>query len=204
MKYLASILSIIFQPTLAATLSLGIFHAFFPHLIVPFVNEYFIPLFLIIFIGTYILPSLGIVLLKISANIESYQLDSKTDRTKVSVLICAIWICVITTIITKFPLSTSLNYILFSQIIIIISVSILNYFYKFSLHTFSISFVVILLGMGIYYSKNEYYITHLYAAIIIAGLVGWARMILQKHTPTQIIVGYISGAILAFCVSLFL
>lgn len=203
-KYLAHFISVIFQPTLASSLSLLIFQLSFSKINLPFVHEYFYPFFFIIFCATYLLPSISIIFLKLTNTISSYSIDNKEDRLKVSVLICVIWISILSAIITKFEMSPSLQIVLIGQIVTIVLVSILNYFYKFSLHTFSISFLVFLLAFAISRSQKFDFMPVLYFSILIAGIVGWARLYLQKHTQVQLYVGYISGGILGILVSLLL
>lgn len=195
MKIIAQILSLIFQPTLAVALTFLVIQSTFPSLLLPFVNEYFLPFIYLIFFSTYILPSIGILVLKFTKNIETFSLDSKIDRTKVSISICVIWCASMLMIILKFPLSKSLILILVFQVLIIFLVSILNYFYKFSLHTFGIIFPTVWLALSMYKSTNFYLINYLYFLILVCGIVGWARLYLSKHTPQELVVGYLAGGI---------
>lgn len=198
MKIIAQIISLVFQPTLAVTLIYLIIQSTFPNLLLPFLNEYFLPFFYLILFSTYILPSLGILVLKFTGNIQTFSIDSKIDRTKVSILICVFWIISCLTLILKFPLSKSLILILYFQVLILILVSIINYFYKFSLHTFGITFPTVWFLLAIYKSTNFYLLNYLLLLIFICGIVGWSRLYLNKHSPKELIIGYVAGGFSSF------
>ncbi len=204
MKIIASFLSFIFQPSIAPTMCLVIFHLFYPHILMPFVNEYFSPLLLLIFIGTYVLPSFAIIIIKITGIIQNYDMDSRLDRIKAGAVVLLIWGFVFFSVITKFQLSDTLKYLFFSQMIVLVLVSFINYFFKFSIHTFTISFLVVLVGLCIHFTNSFEFLPIFCFIILIAGTIGWARMYLQKHTLWQLSVGYLFGALLGAVCMLFL
>lgn len=159
----------------------------------PFSNAYFYPFLTLIFLGTYLLPSVVILLFRLLKITDSYTLESKKDRLIAAVMVLFLWSFFIYIFESKYGFSKLLISVLVSACVVLFLATIINYFYRFSLHTFAISTLCAFLFLGIFITENDTLLYPLLISIFVAGLVGWARLLLQKHSFLQLLVGYFSG-----------
>ncbi|TAF74687.1 MAG: hypothetical protein EAZ53_07795 [Bacteroidetes bacterium] len=193
MKYIAQLISVIFQPLMVPSiLFLNIF-LINQSLLMPFSNVYFYPFLTLIFLGTYLLPSVVILLFRLLKITDSYTLESKKDRLIAAVMVLFLWSFFIYIFESKYGFSKLLISVLVSACVVLFLATIINYFYRFSLHTFAISTLCSFLFFGIFITENDTLLYPLLISIFVAGLVGWARLLLQKHTFLQLTIGYFSG-----------
>lgn len=69
-----------------------------------------------------------------------------------------------------------------------------NIFFKISLHTLGAgSLAAFHLCAALHY--EDWAFTYLFASVLVAGLVGTARLIRQAHEPGEVYAGYLAGAI---------
>ncbi|MBX9449307.1 MAG: hypothetical protein KL787_06160 [Taibaiella sp.] len=74
----------------------------------------------------------------------------------------------------------------------IIMIFLINIFFKVSMHTTAIASTVGILIMMILQLKIDI-LWIIIASIVLAGLVGTARLILKEHLPFELVLGYITG-----------
>lgn len=74
----------------------------------------------------------------------------------------------------------------------IIMIFLINIFFKVSMHTTAIASTVGILIMMILQLKIDI-LWIIIAAIVLAGLIGTARLILKEHLPFELVLGYITG-----------
>lgn len=203
MKFLAQFISIVFQPLLVPTALLVSIYFLDATLLIPFSYSYFFPFLLIVFLTTYIVPAVLILIFRFFKITDSFTLDSQKDRIVAAILILFLWSFFTYLFETKYGLNkVILNVLLFSCTTLFIS-SLLNYFYRFSLHTFSYSTIVFFVFFGIYFTNSHSLLYLELATIFLSGLVGWSRLFLQIHTPNQVFFGYSLGGIIGFIGSAF-
>ncbi len=147
---------------------------------------------IVVIINTLILPILLIWLLKKIRIIQSVSLDLKQDR------LFPFFIAGIFYFTTWFVFN-SLNIIPFLTTIFVISTflvllaAIINVFWKISIHNMSMGAI----STAILFLTASHYILSpwpAYIIFILSGLVGFARLKLQSHSPAQIYSGFILGA----------
>ncbi len=87
--------------------------------------------------------------------------------------------------------------ILVAALMIQVVCAVINVWWKVSTHTAAIGgFAGALLAFSILFAFNPLW--WFCIIIIIAGMVGTARMILRQHTLTQVVTGFLIGAVLGF------
>jgi hypothetical protein len=151
-------------------------------------------------IMTFVIPSMFIPMLYYFSIVKSLTLDNKRDRvialSAVS-LLYAFCYYFMTTIV--FP-EILLNIVLASAISIAIS-ALISSFYKISLHACGIGGIVALI-ISLFLKYNLEMRLFLIMAIIISGMIGFARLFLNKHNPYQIYLGWLVGFSIVFIVLL--
>jgi hypothetical protein len=78
-RKLSLFISYLFQPVLMPTLVFGFLIFWAPHLINDTLIHKWV-LLLMVFLTTYVIPLLSIVMMKLTGNISSFQMESKDER----------------------------------------------------------------------------------------------------------------------------
>lgn len=164
-------------------------------LLLPFSNEYFNPFLALVFLGTYLLPSIMILLLKLVRITDSFTLESKKDRIISAFAVLLLWGLFTYVLYAKYGINLQIIKVLLVICLILFLSTAANFFYRFSLHTFSVATLVAFLFFGILIYEASQLINQLLILILISGVIGWARMILWKHSLMQLAIGYLSGGV---------
>ncbi|NOR86268.1 MAG: phosphatase PAP2 family protein [Bacteroidales bacterium] len=148
-------------------------------------------IFAVVLINTIFLPISIIWLMKKMSMIQSMSLEQKQDRLY-PFFISAIFY------FTTWYVFNSLNIFPFLPLIFIISsilvfiAIIINVFWKISVHSISMGAVSAAI---LFLTASQFIISSwpAYIIFLLAGLVGFARLKLQAHHPSQIYVGFLLG-----------
>ncbi|MBS1589940.1 MAG: hypothetical protein JST52_10040 [Bacteroidetes bacterium] len=142
-------------------------------------------------LNTVLFPVLVVVLLKALGFIESIKLHDTRDRI----------IPLIGTMIFYFWMNQvvkNLNYPLVVHVLTLgcfwglIGVFMINIFFKISMHTAAAGGMLGIMMVLMLISKVNMLLPF-FIAVVIAGLIGTARLILSAHRPPEIWLGYIVG-----------
>lgn len=198
--YLAKAISIIFHPLLMPTLGL---------LAILFSGSYLsmMPtqaktiLIIVTAIGTFILPISMVPLYSFFNIIKNVEMEPRENRL-FPYLITTIFYFSTYFFLRKFPIPFINSFILASAICILAN-AIINYWWKISSHTTGIGGIIGLL-ITLTLRLNAEVVTFFIIAIIIAGLIGFARLRLEAHTPKQVYAGYLLGFIVVAGITYFL
>lgn len=165
-------------------------------------------LFIIVIAFSFVLPSVSVFLMKQLGFVSSMSLHSKNERIA-PIIVTAIfylWLMANTEGSNIFP--SIYSRFLLGSIISIFILLIFNSFTKVSLHTAGIGGILTMVLISVLnYSGHEIHLAFIdgYKTIsklplisifvILAGLIGTARLALNAHTPDEIYLGYIIGSI---------
>ena len=155
------------------------------------ITNYLTYIYLILFLSTIILPLLSLFFLIKNKKVSSLEINNYKERS-LPLFITALWMGYgyykIGSLLTFAPI---LKAELIGGITIIIVATIISKYWKISLHMLAIGGVV-----GVYFSLNML-IGNLQniiiVAVIIAGIVGSARIYEKAHNHCQVYVGFIAG-----------
>lgn len=193
MKQTAKFISIIFHPLLLPVYA--IIFIFSQHQSIYFISfEAKKSIVIIFFILTFVAPVLSILLMKNFKMISSIYLHERKDRfLPYSIVISYYLICylVFQKVPVKFPFY--INDILLIASISTLITFIFNFKTKLSAHAVSVgSFIT----YAIFFIKIQYQQTFYYAILflLIAGLIGFSRLFLNRHNPQQVYSGFIVGS----------
>lgn len=204
MTALAHFVSIIFHPLLLSTYMVWVLGWFFPGLLM--VNrEVLLPVSGFVFLVTGILPALNLLMFRYFGTITSYFLSDHRQRIIPFFFIALIYMLVTALFYFKLPLSDNFIKLMIIVTVMVVASAIITVFYKVSVHSLGIWGCV---GMMLPLNKAVEDGAMLWPtciAIIIAGLVMWARLLLNVHVPRQVLVGSLVGLAIGFAgmISLF-
>lgn len=166
-------------------------------------NKY--PLWLgYLFINLVLFPLLATILMKLLGFVSSITMKEPKDRIipLIATMIFYFWAYNVSKNITpEVPLF--MRTFLLGTFWGVIMIFIINIFFKISMHTTAIGGTIGILLVMIFYSKVDI-LPLLVIGILIAGLIGTARLILKEHIPFELLLGYIVGMLVQIGAYVFL
>ena len=188
---LAKIISILFQPLLMpiyGTIILLNTSSWMAYVVFPALRN---ALYIVIFCSTFLIPGLTFILLLRKKQINSLEMYTRNERILpyISTLLyyLAGWY-----LINKLPVPRVFSNIILGATIAIFIAFFINLRWKISIHMIGLGGTV-----GLLYAFATLFNLPLgipiISLIIIAGITGTARLILDAHIPSQIYTGFIIG-----------
>lgn len=195
----ARIASFLFHPLLIPTLGfLLLFNSGFYFTMLPWsVKEFML---LVVFLSTCVLPALSIGLLAFSPKFD-LRMEKNTDRI-LPLIFSSIFYYIGYLILQRLPIYPVYNFFLIASILVQIALLFISLGWKISTHSAAIGG---LLGgfFALSFRLEENPVMMLIILILIAGIVGTSRLILQKHTSWQVYSGFLLGFLIMNLVFLF-
>ena len=185
----ARVTSIIFHPLLIPTfgflllINSGYYFALLPWSVKKI-------MLLTVFLSTCVLPALSIGILSMSPKFDIHMVKS-TDRI-LPLLFSSIYYYLGYLILEQMPVFPIYNLFLISAILVQIALIIVSLKWKISAHSAAIGGLI---GgvIALSYRLQEYPVLMVTLLILVAGLVATSRLILLKHTNTQVYAGFSLG-----------
>ena len=190
-KQLARIISLIFHPLFIPTYliaSLVFMNAFFA-LVLP--NDAKLKIILLVFMTSALFPVIVLFGMYRFRLVTSIKMDNREERLYPYVA-TSIFFFLTYYLVWKANLSPVFYYCLLGASILAVLTLLINFRWKISAHTVSIGGVI-----GAFFGlQSVLYVDmllQLSVSILIAGLVGYARLKAGKHTQAQVYAGYFLG-----------
>lgn len=193
MKGLALFISILLHPMLMATygcllLFFGIKNTVYDFM-TPFETKWRITL--IVFLFSFLFPSLNIFILYKLKRLPSITLSNQKDRT-FPYIMTAIFYFGLFYLLMDISIWNSIKVFIIGAGLAILITAFINLKFKISAHMVGIGGllgILISLSYLIKYDMTVFYII----VIVLAGLVGFARLYLNEHKPNQLYLGFFLG-----------
>jgi len=196
----ARIMSVVFHPLLIPTLGfILLFNSGFYFSILPWsIKKYML---LVVFMSTCVLPAISILILSLNPKFD-LNMGKNTDRV-LSLLISSICYYLGYQILKRLPVFPIYNVLLIGAVLVQIALLPISMRWKISAHTAAIGGLIGgILGLSLRLQENP--VLFLSGLILASGLVGTSRMILAKHTQSQIYAGFSVGFLVLFLVITFI
>ena len=208
LRLLAQIISFIFHPLLIVTYMLALLLLVNPYLFgVSSIGDKASKLLLLqIFLSTFFIPGVAVVMLRFTGMIQSFQMETKQERIGPYIITGLFYLWMFRNFLDNPSIPTAFTSFLLGATIGLFFAFFINIFSKISAHAVGVGG---LLGMVVItmllFSYDTFTImmargtlevsmsTVLLMAILIAGLVGTARLALQAHEPMDLYGGYLVG-----------
>lgn len=195
----ARTISIVFHPLLIPSLGfLLLFNSDFYFSMLPWSLKRFV--LLVVFMSTCVLPLLSILLLSLNQRFD-INMGKSTDRV-LPLILSSLFSFSGSLILKRVPIFPIYNFFLVASILVQIALLIISLRWKISAHTAAIGGLI---GgfVALSFRLNENPFLILSGLIIIAGMVGTARLILEKHTSWQVYAGFTLGFLIMDAVIMF-
>ncbi len=198
MKNLAHILSFIFHPLLMATY--GCLIVFFG--LTNTIYFIFTPLklklvlTLTVFAFTFLLPSLNLLILYKLNYVSSLKIENRKERT-FPLIMTSLCYFGLFYMIYDFNIWPAIKLFILGAGLCILCAAIINLWWQISAHMIGIGGLVgVLLAISFFMQIPIFYAITI--CLITAGLVGFARLQLNAHTPSQVYIGFVFGCLMQF------
>lgn len=185
----ARVTSIVFHPLLIPTLGFFLlFNSGFYFAILPWSVKKFI--LLVVFLSTCVLPALSIGLLALSPKFD-VNMEKNTDRV-LPLMLSSVFYYLGYLILERLPIFSIYNFFILASILVQIALLVISLKWKISAHSAAIGGLVgVFFGLSFRLQENPILILAL--LVLVAGMVGTARLILGKHTSSQVYTGFLLG-----------
>jgi hypothetical protein len=190
-KRIAQVISVVFYPLFVPTYAFAILlsmPAYFSVLMPTSAKWLVIGL---VFFTTCIFPTLVFLLMIRSGIVSTNYLSKKEDRT-LPYIVSIIFFYLTYYLLKRLQISAVFYYFMIGATFLNILVMGINFLWKISSHMACIG---ALAGMmvGISYFLGTSYFGLIAVTILVSGLVGFARLKLEAHTPAQVYAGFVLG-----------
>lgn len=155
-----------------------------------------------VFASTILLPLLFVFILYRLKMVRSFYMEQKEERIY-PLLTVAIFYYITYYLLKGFPISFFFSYYMLGSTFLTILAMIISFYRKISLHMIGMGGMFGLL-MGISLNLSLDLTWFVIAAIILGGLLGFARIQSNSHKPSDIYSGFLLGAGVMFLLFIFL
>lgn len=188
----AQVISVIFHPLLIPTIGfLLLLNSGFYFALLPWTVKKFI--LMVVFLSTCVLPALSILILSVSPKFD-INMEKSTDRV-LPMMISSIFYYIGYLILDRLPILPIFNLFLIASILVQTALIIVSLKWKISAHSAAIGGLIGGVS-ALSFRLHENLVLVLSLLIIAAGLVGTARLILNKHDSWQVYAGFLTGLLI--------
>lgn len=199
MRFLAKIISYLFHPLWMPLYVVLIFWEMDSRVHFFTQSSVWFYILLVVMINSVIIPILMFWMMKRLSIISSLEMEYQKDRVY-PFLITGIFYVTTWLVFYNFGILDLIAYLFIVAAVLVFIALIVNVFWKISIHSMSMG----AMSVFIIYMTSVHFISTswpTYLVVFISGLVGYARLKLGSHNPSQVYVGFLSGALVT---SLFL
>jgi hypothetical protein len=189
---LASAISYVFHPLLIPTYTLVLLLNLNSFLSVSLPFSYKMTLGGIVFLTTVLFPLFLSWMLARLNIISSVFMKTKEERIY-PILAISVFYYLTYFLLRGVHVSTIFSYYMLGATLLSIIALIINFYMKISLHMIGIGgFTGLFLGLSLNFGINLN--TEIYTGILLAGIIGFARLKANSHQPAEIYSGFLMGA----------
>ena len=195
-KSLSKIFSLLFHPLLFPTIGTVVILACNPNLFGYFGQKLHVAWLIIVFALTFIFPLVWLVMMKRLEMINDLQLESSKERIIPFIAVATFYLWTAwmfkPNVNMKIPSNELLFFMMVGACLSIFASFFVNIFAKISLHSAALGSLLGLMLPMVRISPFDLRLV-LVVSIIVAGIVGTARLKLEKHVASEIYAGYLVG-----------
>ncbi len=197
MKQVAKFISVVLHPLLLTTYLVIILSYYFPSMLMIRKENRMIIIGLV-FVFTFVLPAVNLVMLRAFGTIQSLTLQSRKERILPFVFISLLYLLVTFLFYFKLPFSANFNKLMMIISALVVVSLLITFFYKISIHSIAMGG-----GIGILLPLNQ--VTEQMSllwptafTILVTGLVMSSRLVLDAHSPREVMYGGMVGFVVGF------
>jgi membrane-associated phospholipid phosphatase len=196
-KQVAKFISVVFHPLLLTTYLVIVLSYYFPSML-KIRKENRMIMVGLVFVFTFVLPAVNLVMLRAFGNIQSLTLQSRKERILPFVFISLLYLLVTFLFYFKLPFGANFNKLMMIISALVMVSLLVTFYYKISIHSIAMGG-----GIGILLPLNQ--VTEQMSllwptafTILVTGLVMSSRLVLDAHTPREVMYGGVVGFVVGF------
>ena len=191
--FIARLLSIVFHPLLMPTIAVGVLFGLGTHISFALSQQAQLLIILIVLVNTAVAPVLVILFFKKVGYVENLYLNERSDRIYPTAI--TIFLYLFTWyLFRQANLPEILSFFVTGSILLTVVALAVTFYWKISIHMLSMGgFTGFLICLAMLLEQDI--VLLILVSIIIAGLLGTARIKLNAHTPSQVYAGYTVGVL---------
>ena len=190
-RALARIFSTLFHPLTVPTYGVLILFSLNTYIGASVATQVKLFVLAIMFVNTVLAPALAIILLKRFGLISDLNMRERHDRI-IPLLITSLLYMFTIYLIRQISLPSLLYYYMMGASLLILVCVLINTRWKISIHMISAGgFTGLMIATSLLLRADLSGI--IMASVLISGLVGFARLKLNAHTPAEVYAGFLTG-----------
>ncbi|HMQ50372.1 MAG TPA: hypothetical protein PKA00_23300 [Saprospiraceae bacterium] len=209
LKPLAQVVSIIFHPLLIVSYMLVLLLLVNPYLfgVSNILEEAGQLLLLQTFLSTFFIPAIAVLMLRFLGMVDSLELKSRQERIGPYIITAVLYLWMYKNFIESSYVPTAFSGFMLGAVIGLLVAFFINIFSKISAHAVGmgglLAMVIITMLLFSYdtFLLGSYEISMssiLMLTVLLAGMVGSARLLLQAHEPMDLYGGFLVGFVAQF------
>ncbi|NRA48639.1 MAG: hypothetical protein HRU12_05865 [Phaeodactylibacter sp.] len=214
LKTLAQVISVLFHPLLIVTYMLVLLLLINPYLfgVYGIGDQFSRILILQVFLSTFFIPGFAVAMLRFTGLVNSLEMKTKQERIGPYVITGMFYIWMFRNFLGNAQVPTAFSAFLLGAAIGLFIAFFINIFSKISAHAVGMggllgmvvitlllfSYDTFLVSLGTLGTYQVSMLWVLMLTVLLAGLVGTCRLILQAHEPTDLYGGYLVGFVSQF------
>jgi hypothetical protein len=196
-KQVAKFISVVFHPLLLSTYLVIILSYYFPSML-KIRKENQMIIIGLVFVFTFVLPAVILVMLRVFGTIQSLTLQSRKERILPFVFISMFYVLFTFLFYFKLPFSANFEKLMMIVSALVVVSLLITLFYKISIHSIAMGG-----GIGILLPLNQVteQLNLLWPTaftILATGLVMSSRLVLDAHSPREVMYGGVVGFVVGF------
>lgn len=191
---LAKIISVLFQPLLIPTYTLFVIFSLNNYISMLVPSQAKQLLIWIVFLSTFVFPLIFILILYKRKLIKSLNMDEREERI-FPLIITGVFYFMVYYIVRQSQLDVIYNLLFLGSTLLIAISLVVSFYWKISMHMIGVGGMMgALIGINLvaYVDLTLFIIL----SAIVCGMVGFARLKLEAHTPAQVYTGFFAGFLL--------
>lgn len=188
---IAKVISVIFQPLIMPLVTLLILFNSDTYIAFSISSEAKIAIYLLFIIFSVVFPTLFFLALIKKGFISSLEMKDASER-RLPFLISTIMYFGLYYMLRKLSLPGIVYVLLLGTILSLVVCFFITIFWKISIHMVAVGGILgSLLALSVRMGAD--FILPIYLVVLLAGVIGYARLKLEAHTPGQVYSGFIVG-----------
>lgn len=164
----------------------------------PLQKESLLQILSIIFIVTFVIPAISIGTLRLSNFISDLSLADKKQRFTPFLFVTCFYGITAYMFYAKLSINNLIYLVFVATAVLLFILTVVTFFWKISAHAAGIGGIIgFIIAIGMAYPVPHLAIV-MAVLIVVAGLITYARLSLNAHTPLQVYLGLLLGMLLCY------
>ena len=146
---------------------------------------------LIVFLLTYVVPLAFIPFFMYQRMMMNLKMESRKER-YIPLVVSLLLYGICYTIVGRIPIPETYHIFMLSSVLAVAATLLITLVYRISLHMVGAGGLVALIGFLAFHLKVDLQF-YLAVAVLLAGIIGTARMILGAHSQDEVYTGFLTG-----------